>query len=209
MVKPEVNSLSRTVVIMLVLTLTGLQQTQAQASSATINFQVWDFWTADALPAAVVLLIGPATFNQTTNQAGNATVSLPFGNYTITVSKTQCSQIGPQQFTVDQTAPSDIIAKLKCPIAGSPALVNPHVQTDRPDYEIGQIISWTATGFAPGAYVQPCLADMCGAVVQSDRSGVSEGKIVVHARVPAGNQTLSVMDITSGDSVQIQIAILA
>lgn len=195
-----------TAAVLLLISLTGVLQ--QQASSATVTFQVRDFWTADPIPTAVVLLSGPTALNQTTNQAGNTTFTIPFGSYMITVSKTQCSQIGPQSFIVDQTAPAFIIAKLQCPPAGSPPLANPHVQTDRTQYQIGEVIEWTATGFAPGAYIQPCLGEMCGAVVQSSNSGIYQGIMVVDGRVSAGNQTLSITDITTNAQAQSQILIL-
>src|SRR3990172_5361641 len=122
---------------------------QAQVGSVTINFQVRDFLTAQPILAATILLSGPSTLNQTTNDSGNATVNIPFGSYTITVSKSDCKQIGPQNFIVDQNTPTFVIAKLQCPPSGSPPLVNPHVQTDLPQYHLGQVITWTTTGFAP------------------------------------------------------------
>jgi len=200
------NSLNKATMILLLVTLTGVQP--GQSGSMTITFQVWDFQTAEPLPSSIVLLTGGAVLNQTTNEAGNTTITLPFGSYTITVSKSQCSKIGPQPFTVDETTPSFVIAKLQCPSVGSPPFVNPHVQTDKSEYQIGQVISWTTTGFAPGAYVQPCIGDLCGGVVQSNRSGIAQGTFAVDARVNAGNQTLTATDITSDASAQIQILVL-
>ena len=193
--------------ILMVLMVTGIHQ--AQVGSVTINFQVRDFGTAQPILAATILLSGPSTLNQTTNDSGNATVSIPFGSYAITVSKSGCKQIGPQNFIVDQNAPVHIIAKLQCPPSGAPPLVNPHVQTDMPEYHKGQVITWTITGFAPGAYVQPCLAELCGAVEQSSTSGTFEGTMLVDALVPIGNQTLTVTDIVTSASTQVQVLIAA
>ena len=192
--------------ILIVLIVTGIPQ--AQVGSMTINFQVRDFGTAQPILAAIIRLSGPSPLNQTTNDRGNATVNIPFGSYTIIVSKSGCNQIGPQNFIVDQNAPVHIIAKLQCPPSGSPPLVNPHVQTDRPQYQMGQIITWTITGFAPGAYVQPCLAELCGAVVQSNTSGTFEGTMLVDALVSIGNQTLTVTDVVTGASTEVQFLIL-
>ena len=196
---PKINA------ILMVLMVTGIHQ--AQVGSMTINFQVRDFGTAQPILAAIILLSGPTTLNQTTNDRGNATANIPFGSYTITVSKSGCKQIGPQNFIVDQNAPVHIIAKLQCPPSGSPPLVNPHVQTNLPQYHMGQVITWTITGFAPGAYVQPCLAELCGAVEQSSTSGTFEGTMRVDELVPVGNQTLTVTDIATSASTQVQVLI--
>lgn len=192
--------------ILMVLMVTGIPQ--AQVGSSTINFQVRDFWTAQPILAAAILLSGPSTLNKTTNDSGNATVNIPFGSYTITVSKSGCTQIGPQDFIVDQNAPTFVIAKLQCPPSGSPPLVNPHVQTDRPQYQVGNVVTWTITGFAPGAYVQPCLAKLCGAVEQSNTSGTLEGRLLIDQLVSVGNQTLTVTDVATGASTEVQVLIL-
>ena len=193
-------------VILLLATFMGVHPNQS--GSMIITFQVWNFQTAEPLPASIVLLTGATVLNQTTNEAGNTTITVPFGSYTITVSKSQCSKIGPQSFTVDETTPSFVIAKLQCPPAGAPPFVNPHVQTDKSQYQAGEAIGWTTTGFAPGAYVQPCVGELCGGIVQSNRSGIAQGTFAVDARVTIGNQTLTVTDITTNAATQIQILIL-
>lgn len=193
--------------VLMLLAATGVHQ--QQAGTITIQFQVKNFWTAEPIQGVTILLSGPSTISQTTNQDGNTTITIPFGNYEIIVNKAPCTQIGPQNFIVDQTAPAQIIAKLQCAPSGTPPLANPHVQTDQPQYQHGQRIAWVTTGFTPGAYVQPCLGQLCGSVVQSNISGASEGTILVDQLVPTGNQTLSVRDIVTNTVTQVQVLILS
>ncbi len=193
------------VAILMLLTVSGIHQ--SQAGTATINFQVRDFWTAEPILGATILLSGIPTLTLTTKEGGNATLNIPFGNYTITVSKAECTQIGPQIFVANENPATYIIAKLQCPPPGSPPLVDPHLHTDRAQYHIGEVITWSITGFAPGAYVQPCLAGLCGPVVQSDASGTLEGTLLVDQLVPTGDQPLTVADITTSASTQIQVSI--
>jgi hypothetical protein len=193
--------------ILMLLSATGVHQ--QQAGTITIQFQVKNFWTAEPIQGVTILLSGPSTISQTTNQDGNTTVTVPFGNYEIIVNKAPCTQIGPQNFIVDATTLKQIIAKLQCAPSGTPPLVNPHVQTDQPQYQHGQRIVWITSGFSPGAYVQPCLGQLCGSVGRSSISGTFEGTILVDQLVSTGNQTLSVRDIVTNTMTQVQVLILS
>lgn len=180
---------------------------QLQTGSANINFQVIDFMTAEPLSGASIQLSGTSSINKTTNGVGNVTFSIPFGSYTITVSKSACSQIGPQYFVVDQTAPLRIIAKLRCPVSGAPPSVNPFVDTDRSQYRYGDLLNWVGKGFAPGAYVRPCLDSICGSTIQSDSEGNSVNTILIDQTFSLGTHVLTVLDVATNASAQMQITI--
>jgi hypothetical protein len=198
----------RQIALAVVLLLAALVR-PTQSNAFTFNFHVQDNTTAQPIQGAIISLSGPlpAQLNQTTNVAGNTTVTLPPGSYTITVSKSQCDQIGPQSFIVDQTAPLNITVELSCQQSGSPPLENPSVQTDKSQYHYREIISWRTSGFAPGAYVQACLSSVCGGIIQSDSSGNARGAFLVDQPLSSG-QTFSVKNVNTGASGQITVTIM-
>jgi hypothetical protein len=177
-----------------------------QSSSPTITFHVQDFTTAQAIEGATVSLTGGQSVAQETGADGAVALSIQFGEYEIIVGKSQCSQIGPQSFIVDETAPSQIIVKLQCPPSGSPPLESPTLQTDKTTYSQREVLSWQSAGFAPGALVQPCLANICGGVAQSDSAGSANGVFVIDIQL-AGAQTFSVTNTNTATSAQVQITI--
>jgi len=194
--------------IILALVLTALTFLHAQQTATiTIQFQVVDFATAQPIQDATVSLAGLQALNGTTGADGAAALIIPFGTYNLTIAKTSCTGIGPQTFIVDQTAPQNILIKLQCqPIPTQPT-ENPSVQTDRPEYHYNDTITWTTTGFAPGAYLQACVESICGGVLQADKSGNAGGIFVIDVNMTTGNQTLTIRNIMTGTSTQTQITL--
>jgi hypothetical protein len=180
-----------------------------QLATVTISFQVSDSTTAETIPGATLSLAGTQSFNQTTDSNGITSLAIPYGSYNLTISKESCSQIGPQPFSIDQSAPSNILVKLQCQQTVSQQTENPSVQTDKAQYAYNETMYWNASGFAPGAYVQACLGQLCGGVIQADSSGNANGVFLVDQRVQAGQETLAVKNIVTGVSGQTQITISA
>jgi len=193
-------------IVALMLTALMLVQGQQTASMA-IEFQVVDFATAQPLQDASVSLLGPQALNGTTNANGTAALSIPLGTYTLTVSKAACSGVGPQTFIVDETAPESIVIKLQCEQTGADPVENPTIQTDRTEYHYNDTITWTASGFAPGAYLQACVGSICGGVLQADRFGNATGIFVIDLTMTAGTQQLTILNIITGTSTQTQITL--
>jgi hypothetical protein len=178
----------------------------SQSTAPIITFYVQDYTTAQPLQGATILLLGAQSITQDTSSNGIASIAIQFGNYQITVGKPQCTPIGPQQFVVDETAPPQITVKLQCSPSGSPPLENPTLQTDNTTYHQGDVLSWQTAGFAPGAYVRPCLGSVCGGIAQSNSIGQANGAFVISAQL-TGTQTFSVTNTNTGASVQDQITI--
>ncbi len=195
---------SRAIVVALMF-LTLSSAVPLQSTNVLITFQVRGVTTAQAIQGATISLVGSQTLTQDTNANGMVTLSIPYGKYTITVSELSCTQIGPESFIVDQSAPSSILVKLQCSSNGSPPLETPSLQTDKTQYHQRETVNWRSSGFAPGAYVQPCLAEVCGAVLQSDGSGNANGFFAID--VASGVQSFSVKNINTGTSAQISITI--
>jgi len=84
-----------------------------QSATMAITFQVKNY-SNQPIQGATISLSGVQSVSQNTDANGNATLNVPFGSYSITVSKASCTQIGPQPFIVDQTAPSSILVRLQC-----------------------------------------------------------------------------------------------
>ena len=180
-----------------------------QLATVTISFQVTDSTTAQPIPSATVSLAGPQAFNQTTDTDGITSLAIPYGSYNLTIGKQSCSQIGPQPFSIDQSAPSNILVKLQCQQTATQQTEKASVQTDKTQYAYNETIYWNASGFAPGAYVEACLGQLCGGVTQAQSSGNAKGVFLVDLRVQAGQQTLTVKNIVTGVSGQAQITISA
>jgi hypothetical protein len=198
---------SQIALAILLVALTSMQP--QQLATVTVSFQVIDSTTAKPFPGATVALSGPQPFNQTTDSNGVTSMAIPYGSYNLTISEQSCTQIGPQPFSIDQSAPSNIMVKLQCQETDSQKAESPSVQNDNTQYAYNQTIYWNATGFAPGAYVEACLGQLCGGVVQADSSGNAKGAFLVDKRVQAGQQTLTVKNIETGISGQAQITISA
>jgi hypothetical protein len=180
-----------------------------QTGSMAIEFQVVDFATAQPLQNASVSLLGQQPLNGTTNANGTTALTIPFGTYTLTISKASCTQLGPQPFIVDQTALANILVKLQCQQTSAQPQENPSVRTDRAEYHYNDTITWNASGFAPGAYLQACISTICGGVVQGDRFGNATGIFVIDINMIAGPQTLIIQNIITGTSTQTQITLSA
>jgi hypothetical protein len=178
----------------------------SQSTAPIITFYVQDYTTAQPLQGATILLLGAQSITQETGANGIASIAIQFGNYQITVGKSQCSPIGPQQFVVDETAPPQITVKLQCSPSGSPPLETPSLRTDNTTYHRGDVLNWQTAGFAPGAYIRPCLGSVCGGIAQSDSIGEANGAFVITAQL-SGTQTFSVTNMNTGASAQGQITI--
>ena len=178
----------------------------SQSNVPTITFHVQDYSTAQPIQGATISLTGAQSLSKQTDTNGAVNIAIQFGEYQITAGKAQCTQIGPQRFVVDETVPSNVIVKLQCSPSGSPPLESPSLQTDTTTYHQGQVLTWQSTGFAPGAYVQPCLASACGGIAQSDSTGSSSGEFVINVQL-SGAQTFSIKNTNTGASAQVQITI--
>lgn len=196
-------------IMLLLATSTGyIRSITGESGVTTVTFHVQDYMTAQSIQGAVISMSGLQSISQTTNSAGNVTMVIPFGTYLITITAPPCTTIEPQTFITDETAPSSITVKLRCPQSLSPPLVNPVVQTDKSQYRHKEAVTWHSSGFAPGAYVQPCLSALCGGIIQSDGFGNASGVLLVESLVPLAQATLSVRDVNTNAIAQIAVTIL-
>jgi hypothetical protein len=195
--------------IIVIFAIAGLQiqQTTAQTITTLITYHVQDYTTAQPLPGATVALTGFTSFSQIADSNGNVTLAIPPGTFNITVSNSGCTQIGPQVFLVDQATPTSIIAQLHCPLSATQPKESPSLQTDKTQYGYGETVHWSTTGFAPGAYVQVCIANICGPVIQSNASGNALGMLSVDQRIPTGQQITTAKNTVTDASIQVQITI--
>jgi hypothetical protein len=203
-----VQKLSAVLTIIALIALAGFHIQQAAALTSTImTYHVQDYTTAQPITGASLALTGLTSFSQIADTNGNVTLAVPPGTYNITVSSSGCTQVGPQVFVVDGTTPTSIIAELHCPSSSSQPKENPTLQTDKTQYRYGETVHWSTTGFAPGAYVQVCITNVCGPVIQSNASGNALGMFSIDQRIPTGQQALTAKNTVTTASMQVQITI--